>query len=211
MNNDSERIKHPSFGQIRFSRVSGQANFYGSELESNNYISMEVSTSEMERTLTKDWHYGERESVLRLIMTSNQFAEMITSLNHGSGIPCTLERINGVGVEPYEKIESRKTFVHRKFKDRMKEFSERLSPERSELIEKIQSSKMGKKDKSDLLFLINNIKTELENNIPYFAECFQETMDDIVVEAKTEIESAIQHKITMAGIESLKSENLLNK
>lgn len=211
MREEEERIIHPSFGQIRFSRVSGSAHFYGSELESQHYIIMEVTQSEMNRTLTKDWYFGERQSVLKLRMTTNQFSEMITSLNHGSGIPCTLEYINGERVEPYQKIEDRKSFVHRKFKDRMEEFAKRFNPQTNEAVDKINKSKLGKKDKEELLFIIKNIQTELTNNIPIFAECFQETMDDIVIEAKTEIESAIQHKITTAGIEALKSENLLNK
>lgn len=210
-NNETERVTHPAFAQLRFSRVQGSAKFYGSEIESNHYIQMELSTSEMSRELSKDWYFGEREQIVRLRMTNNQFSELITSMNYGSGSCCTLEYLNGKRLEDLQEVESRKSFVHRKFKDRMKEFSERLSPERSELIEKIKVSKLGKKDKEELLLLIGSIRTEIEQNIPFFAECFQETMDDIVQEAKAEIEAAISHKVTTAGLEFLRSDNLLNQ
>ena len=48
---------------------------------------------------------------------------------------------------------------------------------------------------------------EVERNIPYFAKCFQETMDEVVFEAKTEVENAIQHKINVLGISALQEQN----
>lgn len=45
--------------------------------------------------------------------------------------------------------------------------------------------------------------SEVKNNIPFLAKCFQEVMDKVVLDAKTEIDSAMMHAITKAGMEAL--------
>ena len=47
------------------------------------------------------------------------------------------------------------------------------------------------------------ITQEVTMNIPYFAKCFQETMDNVVFEAKLEVENAILHKVTSLGLNAL--------
>ena len=122
---EEQNYTHESFGQIRFSRVNGDANFYGSELKQDHYISMEVHGSEMNRTDSKDWYFP-RSLKLRLRMSSGQFSELITSLNNGSGVPCTLEYFNGVKVEKLPSVESRKEYVHKEFQNRMESFAKEI-------------------------------------------------------------------------------------
>ena len=123
---ETERHTHESFGQISFTRtVGGNTNFYGSELPQDHYISLEIHHSEIERELTQDRYYNKGQ-ILRLRMSSGQFSELITSMNSGTGIPCTIERLQGKKIESIPVLESRKDFVHRKFEDRMKEFAVKL-------------------------------------------------------------------------------------
>lgn len=205
---DSETFEHESFGQIRFSRVNGYANFYGSELPQQNYISLEISTSKCEKTLTQEWYFPNQQ-VMRLRMSAGQFSELITSMNYGSGVPCTFERLNGKKVEEYPIDETRKEFVHRAFKDRMKEFSNTLISNKEKAREIISKKTLNKSDIETLSDMLGKIFQEVEMNIPYFTECFQETMDKVVEEAKIEVENAILHKVTIAGLEKLHEQNNL--
>ena len=43
----------------------------------------------------------------------------------------------------------------------------------------------------------------MTSNIPFFRQMFQEEMDKIVVDAKAEIDAAMQHTVTKAGIKAL--------
>lgn len=203
-----ERISHESFGQIRFNRVSGNANFYGSELTQNHYISLEIYNSEIERDLSQDWYYNKKQ-VLRLRMSSGQFSELITNMNSGSGIPCTLEYIQGKAVAELPTQESRKEFVHRKFEDRMKKFATSIREQQNRAKELVKKKTLSKQDIQDLTHHIEWLTTEVEKNIPFFAKCFQETMDEVVLEAKTEVENAIQHKINVLGLDVLHEQNKL--
>ena len=207
MNDEEERYTHPAFGQISFCRVTGHGRFYGSELRQDHYIEMRVNHSEMERSLTSD-HYYERDRVLTLRMTANQFSEMITNMN-ASGVPCTLTQICGEKVPELPDAENKKEFTHRVFADRMKEFAVTLKGKQA-LVKTISAKKtLSAEDQRQLNWAMDWITQETTKNIPFFMECFQETMDKVVVEAKTEVESAIMHKITTLGLTALHEQNKL--
>lgn len=204
-----ETETHESFAQISFTRtVGGNTNFYGSELPQDHYISLEIHHSEIKRELTQD-RYFNKGQILRLRMSSGQFSELITSMNTGTGIPCTLERLHGKKIEPIPTLESRKDFVHRKFEDRMKEFAVKLKTKQDRVKELSNKKTLSKEDQKELNLTVEWITQEVTSNIPFFAKCFQETMDDVVFEAKLEVENAIQHKISVLGLNALHEENKL--
>lgn len=142
-------------------------------------------------------------------MSSGQFSELITSLNNGSGIPCTLEYIEGKKVEDLPEKESRKEFVHRKFKDRMKIFANQIREQQTKAKEIVKKKTLSKENIHDLNTHLNWLTAEIESNIPFFMECFQETMDEVVFEAKTEVENSIQHKVNTLGLKALYDQNKL--
>lgn len=207
----AEIIRHESFGQISFSRINGNDNFYGSELQQQNYISMVVHNSEIQRELTQDRYYNVGAPLIKIRMSAGQFSEMITSMNSGTGSCCTIERLIGKKVEDLPIQESRKEFVHREFKERMKEFGSKLKAKQAHAKELINKKNLTKSEIQDLTFHIDWLTQEITENIPFFAECFQETMDVVVFEAKTEVENAIQHKINVIGLDALHKENKLLK
>lgn len=208
MKDNEQVLKHPSFGQIHFSRVNGRADFYGSELEQDHYISMEIKTSEVRRELSKDWYFANK-LLARIRMTSGQFSEMITSLNVGGGACCTIEYINGEQVEKLPKQESRKDYVHTEFENRMKSFADEIRKQRDEAAELVKKKTLSKDDMHKLQHHLSWLTGEIERNIPFFMKCFQETMDKVVFEAKLEVENAIQHKVTSLGLEALHNEQKL--
>jgi len=210
MGKEEEYYTQPSFGQISFSRIAGNADFYGSELTQDHYIQMELNHSSVKRDLTQDWYHADGGWPLAKVrMSSGQFSEMITSMNRGEGVCCTIEFIDGKRIEPLVKQESRKEFVHRKFEYRMEEFAKRLRDEQAKAREIVKKKVLSKEDVKQLDLHLQFLTQEISSNIPFFAKCFQETMDEVVFEAKLEVENAIQHKITVLGLEKLHEQNNL--
>jgi len=204
----TETYEHQSFGQINFSRVNGHANFYGSELRQDNYIELTVKHSEVERELTQDRYYAKHTSpVLRVRMSTAQFSELITTMNQGDGPCCTIEVIDGKRLAELPEQESRKEFVHRAFEERMKVFAMSIKEYQIRAKKLIAKKTLSKDDMKDLTYHIDWLSTEVSSNIPFFGKCFQETMDDVVHEAKLEVENAIQHKISVLGLEELHKQN----
>jgi len=208
---ERENHKHESFGQISFSRISGRTNFYGSELEQDHYIDMEVYASEVERDLTQDWYYARGLPLIKVRMSSGQFSELITNLNIGTGTTCTIEMVNEKYVQELPFQESRKEFVHRKFEDRMKEFAIELRKRQKVAKTIIAKKTLSKDDMRTLQQHVDWLTQEVESNIPFFAKCFQETMDEVIQEAKLEVENAIQHKISVLGLTELHKQNNMLK
>jgi hypothetical protein len=197
---DREKIQHESFGQISFTRTQGRGQtFYGSELPQDHYVSMEIRQSEVQRDLTNEWYSTYGIPLIRIRMSSGQFAELITSMNMGSGVPCTIERLMGKKVDEFPEIESRKELVHRKFEERMKQFADTIRENKIKAKEIVKKKTLSKQDVWDLSLQLDFLTQEIEQNIPFFAKCFQETMDEVVFEAKTEVENAIRHKINVLG------------
>lgn len=210
MTDEQEITSHPSFGQIEFSRHSsgGNHSFYGSELPQSHFMVMRIYQSEMIRTLSSE-RYHNKKQLVELKMTSNQFSELITSMNYGSGVPCTLTVLPGERVEQLPEIESRKSFTHRQFENRMKQFASTLKAKQTRVKELSAKKTLSKADQSELNELVSWMTMEIADNIPFFAECFQEVTDKVVLEAESEVENAILHKISTLGLEALHNENRL--
>lgn len=207
---EKETTTHESFGQIRFSRVSGGQNyFYGSELPQNNYITLEILSSEFERDLCGDTFYP-KEQIIKVRLSNNQFSELITSLNISSGVCCTIERKDNKKVEPFPEIENRKDFVHNLLELRLKDFNKKMNESKKRANQLISKKTLSEKDKTELKILLDVMVQEIHSNIPYFVKCFHEATDNIVKEAKMEIENAIQHKVYVAGLETLLKNNQLS-
>lgn len=207
---ENETITHESFGQLSFSRVrcTPPAKFYGSELPQDHYIVMELNNSEIVRQLSYDRYYPTNTpTILKLRLSSGQFSDLITSLNTGNGVCCTIEYLNGKKVEDMPNPESRKEFVQRKFEEKMKEFAKTIRDNKTKAANLIKKKTLSKADMHELQMHINHMTNEIEQNIPYFSRAFQETMDEVVFDAKLEVENAIQHKLTVLGLNALKAEN----
>ena len=104
-NRDGEK-QHPSYGMIRFARSSiggsGTA-LFGSSIMHNNVIRLSISKGMMEREGNEDWFLAGtdiNDMIVEVEMSYTQFAEAITSLNIGEGIPVTITKVNGTFVEP---------------------------------------------------------------------------------------------------------------
>lgn len=203
---EEERISHPSFGVINFQRVNGNSGYlFGSEIQPNNFIELSISQAEQISDLTDKKQYPTKE-LIRVKMSPAQFSELITTLNYGFGTACTIEVIDGKQIEQAKDFENRKMFINRKFKERMMNFAKGLVCSQDRAKKLIAKKTLSKDDQRELNNLIEHCVIEIKSNIPFFIECFQENIDEIVVDAKAEIDSAIQHMITQTGIKAIEKQ-----
>jgi hypothetical protein len=194
---------HPSYAQISASRVSSNPpqTMYGSKLQHGRYIIITVSASELHRSINSD-RYHDRNQLIRVRLTENQFAEFITSLNSGGGAPCTIERHNGVGIAS-PPFRNELKMVENEFEAKAKEVAATLEAALKRIA--TMTAPGGKLSKGEL----NELKSEVEKaareigaNMPYMAECFQETMEQVVTDAKATIEAFTVDRFKRAGIDT---------
>ena len=203
MNKEEKEFKHPSFGMLGFSKVNGNSGYlFGTNVQPDNYIEMRLYTGRMKRDDIEDNFYPD-DNILTVKMSPVQFSELITSMNYARGVPCTITSFNGKKVEQAKNIENRKTFSARSFNDKMSKFAASINKNMTTAEKLIAKKNLSKKDQEELRMMLYRIQTELTSNIPFFRQMFQEEMDKIVVDAKAEIDAAMQHAVTKAGIKAL--------
>lgn len=205
------RTKHPSYGQLQINRVSSNKRvpLYGTANECRETIQLSIHTSVHNRDLNRDWHFADDE-LIEVEMSPAQFAEAITSLNQGSGTPCTIRRIKGADGR-YQRIEDPPYKADRDLFD--KEFTEKLNETMADMESLIEQAKelgdkksITKKDIAQLLGNLSGIRQEIMSNMPFVARSFSEHMGNVVSSAKIEFESFVEGKLRSSGMEALRDQ-----
>jgi len=194
---------HPSFGFCRFSRVSGgRSNLYGSSIEHQHYIELTIGHSSHIRHLSYD-RYHPREEIVQVAMSENQFAELITSLNSGSGVPCTIQSTENCHDVPQAPPLSKRQQINDEFDKTMKNAALSLDIALSTVSMLLTKKSAGKKDLESVHNLISHAHMQLASNASFVHKQFDESCDKTVTEAKAEVEAAFLHLIGRLGGEAL--------
>ena len=205
---DSEDFEesHPAYGVVRIHSVSGSATLFDSELKHRHYVTLSVHRATRKRSLSSDWIHGSADAIVEVAMSEVQFARMVSSAGNGSGVPCTLQSVNGNMQEP---------LTH---KSRMDKFGEEIDKHRSSAdkahraaeaaLEEILSGtkKMTKENLKNIKGLLEHSRMEMGTNMDFVVDQAHEAVEKIVDTGKAEIEAFIGHTATRLGMESLKSE-----
>jgi ElaB/YqjD/DUF883 family membrane-anchored ribosome-binding protein len=196
--------KHPSYALLSFSRVSGRnQSLFGSSIKHDNTIQMRVRPAKVERNLNTDWYLSDGREYLEIEMSYSQFAESITSMNMGEGIPVTLRYLNGEQIER-PNFKNKRLEFENEFQERMNEVESKLNKLTTETEDILTNKKsINKGDREKILNQIKMLQQEVRSNIPFVLSCFNEQMDKTVKEAKGEIEAFTQHKLHSLGMEKL--------
>lgn len=192
-----DTYKHPAFGMLGFSRVSGGDKvLFGSSINHNDRIIMTLKHGEEHRNLSRDWYSG-KGIIAEVEMSYSQFAECITAMNVGDGVPCTLRFTEREGEIPMiaENNSKREQFVN-EFSDTVKKAMEQVQKQIDDIQASIDGKKnLGIKDRQEIVNQLTQVKYNIGCNLDFCAEQFNKQMDKTVCEAKGEIEAFCQNKI----------------
>ena len=203
---ETQETKHESYGLAGFSRSTCNpgVNLFGSSILHSNTITFRVHHAKIDRKLEQDWFHADgRVPIIEIEMSQTQFAEMITSMNLGDGVPVTIRNIQGQRIEPGE-YQNKRAQHAAEFKETMALFEKSIQESSVKLLEMI--SKLPKKDQDQAKRMLDQIVQEIVSNIPYYETQFQRQMDRTVKEAKGEVEAFVHHRIISAGLKSLLNE-----
>jgi hypothetical protein len=169
-------------------------------------ITLKIRPAKLDRHLNRDWFYATRVPYVEVEMSYSQFAEAITAMNVGDGVPVTLRYLNGRQIEECPQIDKRQEFDN-EFENEMLSIGESLR-KLTEQAETLLSEKKAptKADKEAILKGIKKLQQEIESNVPFIKKSFTEQMDKTVLEAKGEVEGFVMHKVISAGLEGLQKE-----
>ena len=175
------------YGMISVHRTNSTGtHLVGSDIEHQQFITLKISTANYERTLKNDWFFPDR-NLIEISMSLSQWAEFISSPNT-SGVPCTLERIQGKCLFEDEEV----PFVD-KIKlhdDEYKRHWANNVKELKTLIANLSDSFENKESRKTQRELIRQLEILIKNFIPnekFAINEFEEHIEKRVNQAKTEI------------------------
>jgi len=188
---------HPSYGMIGFSRThgGGKRRLFGSAIRDHHTtIFMRVARGEVQHDLSRDWYYGESQSLIEVELSAHQFAELLTSMNMGSGVPCTIRRVDGKRIEdpPFREVEVEQISIA--FEERLKEKTAKFIDILTDAYKKLSTpGPIKATEKKHWAGVIENIKMELQSNIPFAVTSYEEAADKIKVASKAEVDAFLTH------------------
>ena len=199
-------IKHSSFGNLSISRsFGGQRHLYGSSIEHSNFITLKISHCELHRELKHDWYHA-TAPIVEVTMSQAQFAEAITSLNMGDGVPVTINYTEKDGMAEITPFESKYDTFKEEFSYHIDEINKETKNIRNDIAKIFEEKKsIGKADRAEILSKLDMIIQEMGSNTKFIQKQFHEQMDKTVVEAKAEIEAFTQNKLTSIGLDAIQN------
>lgn len=181
---------HPAFAQIGASRVSGNTALYDSDFRHNHYMTISIRRSELHRGLNRDWHFG-REEIIEVALTESQWATFVSSSNMGSGVPCTLQRLDGKMVPGLPDPEKRTD-----------QFSVEMRKSMQNVLDRLDALIAGAKTKAQK-HEMEMLRQQIVSNLPFVASQFEKHMEDTVEDAKQEVHGYMTGLLQRAGLQAL--------
>jgi len=201
-----KEFDHESYGMIGFSRITstGGSRLFGSSLE-NHYTTVRMRICQATRIhdLGRDWYHGGKE-LIEVELSAAQFAELLTTMNVGSGVPCTIRHVGG------DRMDDPPNELHEveEVREGFREDAERLGREMRAMVKKAEEmlkskTPPNKSQREEILHDLQMFVQHVEKNMPFMASQFQEATEKMVTEAKTEVDAFITHNVVTEGLRSL--------
>jgi len=202
---DEFEREHPSYGILHISRTMGSTSairLFGSPLATHyGTIRLSISKAKWIHGLHHDRYFGMNKEHIEIEMSAAQFADAITSLNIGSGTPCTIRRVNHERVPDPPDFATEAEFIRDNFENSLGKFAAKMSKYRTRIEE--LTSKLSQKAKDEIRIALDVIEQQLNSNVPFVMKQFQEATTRVTTAAKAEVEAFVTSAVRAAGLQSI--------
>lgn len=201
---DEFEREHPSYGILHINRTTstGAVRLFGSPLATHyGTIRLTVSKGKWIHGLHHDRYFGMNKDFIEIEMSAAQFADAITSLNIGSGTPCTIRYVDGKRVENPPDHATEAEHIRDNFEDSLGKYAEKAHTYRKKIEE--LTSKLSAKAKDEIRIALDVMEQQLTSNVPFVVKQFQEATTRVTTAAKAEVEAFVTGVVRAAGLASI--------
>lgn len=184
--------EHPSYRCVEITRVSGgSSKLFGSKAPHNHRIQLRIRKATRRDNLEGRPHHPKTGEVVEIEMSHHQFGRLLTCMNRGGGIPCTITRLNGEIVEDppatdrEEKYKIRAEDKVEEILEDMDEFEEVFQ----EALDPTEGGYVGKSTRQKLLKKLRLLRQEVNANLPHLLCSLQEQIEETIQEAQADIDA----------------------
>jgi Cdc6-like AAA superfamily ATPase len=138
-------------------------------------------------------------------MTEHQFAQLLTTMNQGDGVPVTISHVNGKRTPPLPETKTEAAKITDKFRDDIAKWKKQLSTTMAE-VDAIIAKKgaLNVEEKKRLTELTTSLVGQIENHSTFLLDQFDESVAGVIGQAKAEVEGFINSAVQRTGLEALK-------
>lgn len=173
---------HPSYALIHLDRVNGDKGCFMSRTQGSGHVVMTIEQAEC----LSDGRPVGTNRLVRLKLTFAQYLELISSLNMGPGIPCTLTYLQGP-VKEYKpepnQLDTLNGLFQKEFND-IELYSSKITDYLEGLKDKGRASKS---DIQEIERLVRLLLGTVKSNLPSIAKICADSISKYVQGAKLEI------------------------
>ena len=192
--NEDRQLRHEPFGLVELSRVSTniyhKANMFGCDYHPSNVVQLRISKNNI---LGYDRVMGARplsdhtiKDCIEINMSFSQWGELLSSMNYGCGVPCTVSRWGEERIEPYrEPLVGQYEYEYSKLTRELQSQSEKYESAKKTISELID--KLPKKKQNEIMSVLSQLEKSITDVVPFLTKQAAEVSEKIVSKAKTEI------------------------
>ena len=198
--------KHPAMVTVQLSRqtITPGVTLFGSSVKNSSMVSLKVLHAEMNRSLSRDWVHGDIRPIIEVLLSPMQFAELITSMNIGSGVPGTLHYHNGE-LYDYPELPTKSEQFREEIQEAVSNTLRSLKEAQAKINKILEDDKpVGKKGKVELKELLGNLNRLANSTLPFIGEQFAKQINKTVAEAKAEVDAFVSHVALETGINTIR-------
>ena len=178
---------------------------FGSALPNQGtFVRLRLTRATRRHDLGRDWYHGDSQTMYEVDLSSAQFAELLTSMNVGSGVPCTIRFAEGSRMEdpPDELLEAEQ--VRTDFRGKTEAVAKRLDDMKKKVDEILAKKSVTQADRKEVADMTMMIVQEVRSNLPFWLSQFNEATQKITTAAKAEVDAFMTSAVMTAGWKALK-------
>ena len=195
---------HPSYGQLSIHRQSGgYGALYVSAINHPETICLSILKAVKHSSAYHESYFANTSPLIEVVMSAAQFAEAITTLNMGSGVPCTLRTVRGEWMPKCPETNLAKK-ANNDLQDKLARFASNFAGGLNR-VNTILDKKgaINKGERKVIAGVYNQMMVDLKSNLPFLHQCMTEAYEKTASATKADIEAFYISAITKLGIDAI--------
>lgn len=204
-----ETRAEPYMAMVQFSRRNGHKNLHDVDYPRDGYIVLSIYEGQVSRSTTSDFHMASnRMPVVEIAMSELQYAQLISTMNIGYGIPGTFQYrpVPGSKAVHVEMPDPSKT-TEQKFSDDVRATAKAASDASKEvaaaLRELLKGKTINKGAVQAVLEKAEIAERELSSSLPFILERADEDIGDRAQRAKVEVTAFAKNLVENLGLRAM--------
>jgi hypothetical protein len=190
--NDRGDETHPAFALISASRTSTSPGsvLFDSDIRHQHSVVVRISTATRKRSLNQDRTHEEKQ-LIEIEMSEAQWGSFVSSMNVGSGVPCTLRAERGAKVPGL------------KYEPRMAESLREVQEATGRVFGRIDSALSAYESHKTVANLraLRNAVERVGGDLDFAAKSLAEYAEGVVQRARADVEVFVANKARQLGLD----------